>query len=48
MAKSVKFTDSVSRISSKAPIEEEENEQEEELVPMKPATFNVESDDLDI
>ena len=47
MAKSVKFTDSVSHISNKAPINEEDDDQEEELVPMKAATFKVndESDD---
>lgn len=48
LAKSVKFTDSVSHISNKAPVDDEEDdEQEEELVPMKAATFNIndESDD---
>lgn len=43
MAKSVKFTDSVSHISNKAPaqIDEEDDEQEEELVPMKAANFKI-------
>ena len=53
MAKSVKFTDSVSHISNKAPAEIDEEDdvedgEEEELVPMKAATnfkINDDSDD---